>query len=492
MILANPKRFVVQEINKIIGTGFFFWEKKYALLLRLGMVVGMLVLAPALGLLVVKVKPSFMVLGVAAVPLVLFILQFMLPRFDLAPLIILFFAAFMPIKIPTGTESTLVDSLLLTLLFGGNWLLKMLIVDKHLRLQPSPANKPLLGFMVMTLFSLVWGIAFRDPLVDPSIISNHFALVQTASTVTNITLGIAFLLVTNHINDVRLLKSMVAIMLVAGVVGVAGRFGLSGQAVLNDGGLFSMWVVSLSTGLAFFNRQLSWRRRALLLLLAGSWIYWGFGLHISWLAGWLPAFVAVGVLIFMRSKKLLLITLLLAVILVSFKSAYIVQKLQAEDGESGGTRIQAWAINWQVTGKHLIFGTGPAGYGAYYMTYFPTEAMATHSTYIDLLAQTGIIGFGLCMWFFATLIWMGYKLCIRLKGRGDFVEGTANAVLAGTVGAIAAMGIGDWIFPFAYTQTIAGYDYVVYSWLFMGAIVVLDRLYPAPIAKIPEISRGAL
>jgi O-antigen ligase len=113
------------------------------------------------------------------------------------------------------------------------------------------------------------------------------------------------------------------------------------------------------------------------------------------------------------------------------------------------------------------------------MSYFPTEAMATHNNYLDILAQTGILGLGLCMWFFFALIWLGYKLCCRLRGRGDFPEGLANAALAGTVGAVFAMVIGDWVFPFAYTQTIAGFDYTVYSWLFMGAILVLDRLQPA-------------
>jgi hypothetical protein len=38
------------------------------------------------------------------------------------------------------------------------------------------------------------------------------------------------------------------------------------------------------------------------------------------------------------------------------------------------------------------------------------------------------------------------------------------------------MGFGDWLFPFAYTQTIAGFDFIVYSWLFMGTIPVLDYL----------------
>ena len=52
----------------------------------------------------------------------------------------------------------------------------------------------------------------------------------------------------------------------------------------------------------------------------------------------------------------------------------------------------------------------------------------------------------------------------------------ANAALAGTVGCVMAMFIGDWMFPFAYTQTIAGFDYIVYSWMLMGIIPVLDRM----------------
>jgi O-antigen ligase len=149
-----------------------------------------------------------------------------------------------------------------------------------------------------------------------------------------------------------------------------------------------------------------------------------------------------------------------------------------EDAESGQTRLAAWEHNWRVTGQHWLFGTGPAGYAAYYMAYFPDEAMATHSNYIDLIAQTGIFGLGLCMWFFCALVWLGYKLCRRFRGRGDFAEGAANAAFAGTIGVLVAMAIGDWVFPFAYTQTIAGYSYAVYNWLFMGVILVLGRLYP--------------
>jgi hypothetical protein len=63
-----------------------------------------------------------------------------------------------------------------------------------------------------------------------------------------------------------------------------------------------------------------------------------------------------------------------------------------------------------------------------------------------------------------------------LQGRRDFSEALANIAFGGTVACIVMMIFGDWLFPFVYTQTIAGFDYIVYSWLFMGAIVVLDRL----------------
>jgi O-antigen ligase len=224
---------------------------------------------------------------------------------------------------------------------------------------------------------------------------------------------------------------------------------------------------------------LSWKWRGLLLALAGAWIYFRFGQQVTWLAGWLPTFIVLGVLVYMRSIKLTFIGLGVCAVLIMFNTSFISTIFEEENDESGHTRMAAWEVNWRVTGKHIIFGTGPAGYAAYYMSYYPKDAMATHSSVIDILAQTGLIGLGFCLWFFFRLAWFGYKLCLRLKGRNDFVEAVANAAFAGTVGCIIMMIFGDWIFPFTYTQTIAGFDYVVYSWLFMGAIVAIDRLVPA-------------
>jgi O-antigen ligase len=146
-----------------------------------------------------------------------------------------------------------------------------------------------------------------------------------------------------------------------------------------------------------------------------------------------------------------------------------------ETQESGVTRLAAYEVNWRVTSKHLLFGTGPAGYASYYMSYFPTEAMASHSNYIDILAQTGIVGMLLMLWFLGAQLWGGYKLWLRLQGQRDFAESLSVAVLAGTAGCTLAMALGDWVIPFAYTQGIVGFDLAVLNWLFMASLWALKH-----------------
>lgn len=472
MVFVGRRVFIVQEATKLSSTMLFRIQLRRTILLRVAMVFGVLAAVPVAGVLAVRMNAQY-VLVAALAPLFLLVV----PRLDLAPLIILAAAAFVRFTLSTGTESRLVASLLLTMLLVGAWVFRMLIVEKRLRLKPSPVNGPLLGFLLVTLFSLIWGILYRDPLV---VTWSSFPFVQLASTIVMVMLPGAFLLVANHIENLKLLKAMVAIMLFAGVLGLIRQYGLASLPI-NVGGLFTMWIITLSAALALFNRGIPLLARGLLLVLAAIWVYWGFGLHISWLAGWLPGLVALGVLAFMRSKKLLVVILLVLAIIVGSNLGYYLNQQTREMNESGNTRLEAWNVNWRVTGKHLLFGTGPAGYAAYYMSYFPNDAMASHSNLIDILAQTGVVGFVLCMWFFFSLAWTGYRLATRLRGRGTFTEALANASLAGTVACIISLGFGDWLFPFAYTQTIAGFDHAVYSWLFMGTTLALDRLTLTPL-----------
>jgi len=444
--------------------------------LRIAIILGAFLFAIILGILAGMLNPIYALL-VALLPIILIIANLFLDHFELNPIIILFIAAFIPLSLPTGTGSRLVFSLVATSIFAGIWIMKMMVIDKNFSLKPSNLNIPIIAFIAITIFSLIWSNLFRDPLV---VTWRSFPFVQAASTIVMIMLPMSLLLVANHVKDERALKILVGIIIVAGILGIPRQFFRSRILPVNTGGLYTMWVILYSAALGLFDRGLNAWLRAILLGLAGLWVYWGIGMHISWLAGWLPGLFGVGVLAWMRSKKLvvLLLIALIVVVLINFSavSDYVSNAIEAETQESGETRLAAWEVNWRVTSKHWLFGTGPAGYAAYYMSYFPLEGTATHSNYIDIIAQTGITGLIFVLWIFLGLAWFGYKLSIRLRGQNNFLEAASNAAFAGTLGCILMMAFGDWLFPFAYTQSIAGFDYAVYNWIFMGTLLVIGRL----------------
>ena len=440
---------------------------------RVAIILGVLAMAPALAYLMVKRNPIYGI-AAAAMPLVVLGVLFMMLHLKYAPAVIMWVAAFVPFSLPTGTGSRLVVSLVITLLLVGLWVFRMWLVDRRFYLRPSPANLPILGFVVVVLISVAWSNVFMDPLVFRS---RTFLFVQGASALVMALLPAAFLMAANLVDSLTMVKTIVGMLLLAGVIGLVKQYGVV-NFPFNTGGLYTTWVIALSAGLAMFGNRLGLVWRGLFLALAGVWVFWGSILHISWVSGWLPGLVAIVVLIALRSKKLAVFTALVMAVVVYVNQTYYANTVNAENTESGDTRLAAWEQNWRVTSQHLLFGTGPGGYAAYYMSYFPKEAMATHNNYIDILAQTGLIGFAFYIVIFGVIAWKGYRLCRRLKGRGDFTEALANSLLAGTVAGIVAMTLGDWLIPFAYTQTISGFDHSVFSWLLMGLIPVLDRLTP--------------
>lgn len=462
------------QVSHLVTTGMEFIMVRWFELLRIGIIFGVFIGAVLLGALAVKFNPVYVLIA-SGILIILAALEIILRHFNLTPLIILITAAFIPLSLPTGTESRLVLSLVFTTVFVAFWVLRMLSIERRVWLYPSPVNFPLLGFMLVTVIALVWSNVFRDPSV---VTWRSFPFVQIASTLVMVMLPAALLLFANNVKDVRMLKIMTGVVIIAGMLGLIRNYG-GVNIPVDISGLFSMWAIALCTGMVLFNRRLPPWIQGILIVVTLAWVYWGFFLNVTWLAGWLPGFIAIGILFFKRSKKLTVIAGLLVVLFVALNTHYLEMVFSAERQVSGVTRLAAWAVNWKITSQHLLFGTGPAGYAAYYMSYFPTNAMATHSNYIDILAETGIVGFVLCLWFIISLTWLGWKLTIRLKGKGDFREALANAVLAGTIGGFVMMAFGDWLFPFAYTQTIAGFNYAVYSWLFMGMILILDRLTPS-------------
>ena len=439
-------------------------------LIRLSVLAGLVFGLLGIGFLTPRVGPELVLLAVAAPPVILLAIS----KLEYGVLAIIYTAAFVRFSLPTGTASRIVASLLMTAVFIALWLTEMLVVDKRLQLKPSRINLPTLGFIAGSVISYLWSNAFRDPLV---VVWHSWPFVQIGALSVIILLPGALLLTANSISELRWLKLLCWSMIVIGMLSLASEYLHLGLSFLNSRGLFFLWFVSLAYAQVLFNKEIPLWLRLVLLGFVGMWLYFYFLARVTWLSGWLPPLMAVGTITLMKSKKLALVLVLVVVVYVGLRWDYYTGTvLEDESQESGHTRLAAWEHNWRVTGRHLLFGTGPAGYAAYYVSYFPSEAMATHSNYIDVLSQNGIVGLVFCLWLFGALGWTGYGLCRRLKGTGDFTEGFANATLAGWVGCVVAMGLGDWLFPFVYTQTIAGFDYAVYSWIFLGGMVALDTI----------------
>lgn len=406
-------------------------------------------------------------LGLTLVALALHRLEWGIIVLTLSTLILRF-------SLPTGQQSPLVASLLLTALLTGLWCVRMILEDKRLHLLPSPVNLPLLGFMAVCVLSWVWSNLWRDPLIY---IWSSFPQAQLGALAVMLLSPAALLLVANRFRDEHWLKILVGIFFTAGTVGILASIVNVSLPLLNLRGLFPMWIASLALSQALFNGQLKDGYRWALGLLAVAWFANSFGRGIIWLSGWFPTFVAIVIVTLLRSRRLFLLLIAVWVLFTIIRWDYLHDAVVVQSQREGDFgRLDAWAVNWRVTRDHLFLGTGPAGYAAYYMSLFPQDALSTHSNYVDILAQTGLVGTAFFIWF---LVAMGViaRQAWRRVPQGSFPQALAAGCIGGYVSTLVAMGLGDWFLPFAYNQTIAGYDYTVWGWLFMGVLVGLSH-YP--------------
>jgi O-antigen ligase len=142
------------------------------------------------------------------------------------------------------------------------------------------------------------------------------------------------------------------------------------------------------------------------------------------------------------------------------------------------TRLDIWAQTFDLVSKHPLFGTGPAGYAAYFMSLYRNTgfSLSTHNNYLDVIAQTGVVGSVVFVWLMVTLVVVGWVA--RARWQTGFLGGYAQGAFGGLIGLLVAMSQGDWFIPFVYNQTIAGFRYTVHSWIFLGFLASL-ALEPA-------------
>jgi O-antigen ligase len=393
------------------------------------------------------------------------------------------------ITLPTGTDSRLVLSLVLALLVTALWVADSLLVRRSFALIPSPLNMPVLAWAVVSVASFAWSMLMRDPLVYSY---TSFLVVQAGALIVNVLLPLMILLVIQTLKDERWLDTLIWITLGVGAVVIwAGWLGLPLSRLYANGtrGLFGMWVVTMAAAVVLFDQQRPTWQRVALALLAGAWFHQQFVLHGAWISGWLPMVMALFVLAWLRSKPLFVLMVVVALAFVAANASELYLRIVVSNVEEGSmSRLDIWKMSLGHVVRHPLLGMGPAGYALYNMTYHPLDARSTHNNFFDVLAQTGIIGFTIFLWLMATVLRVSHMAYRRLKQRHDMSLALAAGVAAGTVGAMVGMMLGDWVLPFAYNQTISGFDNAVFTWLFFGAVGALEVITRAPMAstELPE------
>ncbi len=260
--------------------------------------------------------------------------------------------------------------------------------------------------------------------------------------------------------------------------------GTKGLSFMEAGGLFTMWVVALSFSQALFNAQLSRSLRVVLLVISLAWEYKAAIQQTSWFSGWLPTLVVLVALVFFRSR-LAFVGLALVAAFVGFwqldRIYAVVWGMTVEKGDL--TRLDIWQQSLDLFGRHPILGTGPAGYAVYFQNVYAGSpySMSTHNNYADVLAQTGIVGGVVFIWFLAALLYMGWRA--RRRWREGFRGAFAQGAFAGLIGLLVAMALGDWFIPFVYNQTIAGFRFTVHSWVYLGLLASLALTSPGGTAE---------
>jgi O-antigen ligase len=146
--------------------------------------------------------------------------------------------------------------------------------------------------------------------------------------------------------------------------------------------------------------------------------------------------------------------------------------------------VDAWVIMAQIIKANPVFGLGFSNY--YWIT--PLFSILgwnvqfnSHNNYIDVLAQTGLVGLAFFAWFIFEVGRLAYRL--RVRTPEGFARAYVYGALGGLVGTIVAGMLGDWVLPFVYNIGLDGFRMSVLAWIFLGGLVVLDQIYASrPVA----------
>lgn len=384
-----------------------------------------------------------------------------------------------PFSIGTGTNTTLNPVILLVPVLTGIWLADMIVRQRSIQLRHHLAVYLALALATVAVLAFIAGQLpwYSIPGVGTA--------AQLGGLVVFL-LSMAAFLLSAHTLDERRLKQLVAAFLIVGAIFLVARVlpplwpvtRLYERGAL--GSVFWIWLAALAAGMALFYKGLPTQARVMLAGLATMTLLVGYVVNGEWASGWAPPLLALLLLLWLRFPRWGWIVLFVVALLffANFERFWYL----ATDNEAWLARRQAWQIVLDIARVNPILGLGPsnyysfvqqadiAGWGGVWNVRF-----SSHNNWVDIIAQTGILGLLLFLGFVLTMGRIGLRL-VRTQPDG-FARAFAAACLAGLVATLVSGMLGDWFLPFVYNIGLDGMRSSILFWIFLGGLLTLEFIY---------------
>jgi hypothetical protein len=293
-------------------------------------------------------------------------------------------------------------------------------------------------------------------------------------------LVLAMIMTANVLREIKWLKVIVWTFIGLGFIYVLGRT-LHLDVIdriythgVYANSMFWMWLVALPLSQAIFNNHLSIRTRVVLYGIVAMTFYVALVQQSDWKSGWVPAAVAAAALVGLKFKKVIPFTIPFVVMV----AAYLAQDLISTDMYSWGTRVDAWLVVLDISRVSPIIGLGFSNY-YWYAKVFSIRGYSikfnSHSQFVDIIAQTGVLGLACFMWILIEIGRLAWKLMNQLPD--GFAKGYAYGVFAGVLGSLMAAFLVDWLLPFAYNIGLDGVRASILPWIFFGGLISVEQIY---------------
>lgn len=372
---------------------------------------------------------------------------------------------------------------IMTMGLTGLWLFDMIARRRQVTFDYSPVYTPFIALIVVSVIAFGMGQLPWFPVSAAPIDA------QVGGILIYLVAFFAMLLIAHHVRDIRWLKAITFIFIGVGGAYVVGQVVPPVGQVMNRlyspivpaHSMFWTWLVALTFGIGLFDQKLARHWRGMLLGIGATALYLTLFETRAWASGWMPALIALGVIVWVGAPKIASVLSLAGLLGVVTQLDVILNNFLyvGDNAYSEATRLEAWRIILEIVQVNPLFGLGPANYSSY-TPLFPIFGwfvrFNSHNNYIDVLAQTGVLGLICFLW----LIWevgkLTWRLLQRVRERDDFVRAYVYGAAGGFVATMASGVLGDWVLPYVYNITIRGMRASILPWLFFGGLIAINHI----------------